>query len=297
MSKANPPHTGKPAYTVVGRAEDGELLVKPTPLKEDQLMSYANNYAQWTLHLMNLNDTAKEGDMDRMLLACKMNIPFFYSHSNLSKYFIENLDMLVKILFSESPLMQLRLLEGSFVNPTGGPGNNIEIDLAMEHSVRNRKDAIRNLGANKTEIAIQRVSMAADTVARVSEQIFGKATVTPKSDRHAKKVSKTDHQKVSERLRMVRPFSFRSGRSFTRHHSVPHSPFGHINKAKMIEDMDRNIKRSYLAQMLGPRRPQQRPRPRPRPRQQPGPQAGQALLPRPDLRPMPGQMLRLRVVP
>ncbi|XP_071110673.1 uncharacterized protein [Haliotis cracherodii] len=83
------------------------------------------------------------------------NIPFFYAHSKLSKYFVENIDILLKTQYLLSPQMQLRLLEGSYVNPHGNEGNNVETDLVMEHSVRNKKDLICQLGANKTEKAIQ----------------------------------------------------------------------------------------------------------------------------------------------
>jgi hypothetical protein len=66
--------------------------------------------------------------------------------------------------------MQLRLLEGSF-NMKGGPGNNVETDLVMEHSIRNKKDFIRSLKSNKTKKANQRVTRAADTVSSSEKNV------------------------------------------------------------------------------------------------------------------------------
>ena len=36
---------------------------RPQPTQDD-LMNYSMNVCHWGLHLMNLNDTAKEGDVD-----------------------------------------------------------------------------------------------------------------------------------------------------------------------------------------------------------------------------------------
>ena len=53
----------------------------------------------------------------------------------------------------------------------GGAAGNIESDLVQENSVRNQKDLIRALGANKSEKAIQRSCRAADTVSDIFEKI------------------------------------------------------------------------------------------------------------------------------
>lgn len=42
------------------------------------------------------------------------------------------------------------MLEGSYVNIKGGKGNNVESDLAQEHSVSNQKALIKSLVANKS---------------------------------------------------------------------------------------------------------------------------------------------------
>ena len=82
----------------------------------------------------------------------KSNImPFFFGHSHLSKYFVECIDTILKATATTSEQTRLHLLEASFTNVRGGTGKNVETDLVMEHSVRNKKKLVRNLGANKTE--------------------------------------------------------------------------------------------------------------------------------------------------
>ena len=83
-------------------------------------------------------------------LACKLNIPFFFAHSKLSKSLIENIDYLLKTTVIELPQIQQRLLDGSLINMDGKLGRSVETDLLLEHSVRNKKDLIRRLGAIKS---------------------------------------------------------------------------------------------------------------------------------------------------
>jgi hypothetical protein len=54
-----------------------------------------------------------------------------------------------------------RVIHGQFVNHKGGAGNNYANDLKMEHIVRNNKDILKGLCANKTLKAVQRSSSAA----------------------------------------------------------------------------------------------------------------------------------------
>ena len=56
---------------------------------------------------MSLNDTAKEGDTGRLLVNSKYNIPFFYAHSALSKYAIENVDFVIKSQYLLSTILVL----------------------------------------------------------------------------------------------------------------------------------------------------------------------------------------------
>ena len=116
------------------------------------------------------------------------------------------------------------LKENLFTNPKGGQGNSVESDLVMEHSVRNRKDIIRSLGANKTEGAIVRATLAADTVATITRNFDSTIGITVKSGRHTKFVSDADRDWVKQVLRRLRPFKFNAGKKYQqmpRLHSSP----------------------------------------------------------------------------
>jgi hypothetical protein len=164
-------------------------------------------------------------------------------------YFIESVDFTIKTQFINSAQMQLRLQEACFLNRKGGKGKCVETDLAMEHSVRNAKDLIKGLGSNKTEKAIIRASLAADTVTAVTryyEQVLG---VQKATDAHTKRISEKDLGTISKKLRKLRPFRFTDGRCYAGMAHVAYTPFTRINREELKQALRRNINRSCLGKV------------------------------------------------
>ena len=254
--QTQPQPTEQEQFIVIGETAKGvKVLMKVQPSKSeakpskkeentDSLFNYSSNLCHWALHLMQLDDTAKEGDTDRVILNCKYNLGFFFSHSKLSKYFIENIDYILKTQFILSPRMRLRVLDTTFVNVKGGVGNNVEADLVQEHSVRNRKDLIRNLGANKTAQAILRVTNAADAVATICHQVDNTLNLRTTGARHTKRTSLEDCTKIKRVLRVQRPFQKdQAGRQCNGFNTIGESPFDKIDKEQMRTFLKRNILR------------------------------------------------------
>jgi hypothetical protein len=103
--------------------------VLPGPLPSDEVYNYFMNLCHWGVHLMQMNDTAKEGDLNRLIVNIKYCMPFFFSHGRLSKYFVECPDYLMKVCQTLSPKQRLRTLEGSFINTFGGKDNKVHYHL------------------------------------------------------------------------------------------------------------------------------------------------------------------------
>lgn len=156
-----------------------QIELVPTNKQSDELYNYSVQLCQWYLHLNELHDTAKEGDLNRTILNCQYSLPFFFSHSKLSKYLVENIDYVLKCKYLLSPLQRMRVLEGSYVNINGGQGQNVESDLTQEHSVCNQKMLIKSLGANKSENAIKRVTGAAETISNICEKFDKSLNIKP----------------------------------------------------------------------------------------------------------------------
>ena len=116
------------------------------------------------------------------------------------------------------------------MNPKGGIGNNIETDLCMEHSVRNRKDLIKALGSNKSEATIQRVNLAADTVSHLVSSLRTDLGIS--EHRNRKTVLPEHHAQVMGVLRQLQPFKTQVNRSFGSK-SVCRSPFTRHNSEEL----------------------------------------------------------------
>lgn len=194
---------------------DQTLMLVPQLVerKDDRLYNYCMQLCHWYMHIAEMNDTAKEGDLNRAVLNSQYCLPFFYSHSALSKYLVENIDYILKSEVLSSPLQRIRILEGSFTNCHGGIGKNVESDLVQEHSVCNQKKLIKSLGANKSEQAISRVTKSADAIHQICSNFDASIELQPKSGRHSKPFSEVDETRLHKILRKLRPFHYTSGRT------------------------------------------------------------------------------------
>lgn len=221
------------------------------PSTKDALYNYCCNLCQWTLQLLSMNDTAKEGDLDRLVFNSKTILPFFFSHSARSKYFVENVDFLLKTQHLLSPMQSLRVRKCSYVNTHQGAGKNKELDLAMENSVCNRKNLIRNLGANKTEAAILRATGSADALANVMNNIASDLHIPPTSDQHTKASTQADIDRVFRLLREIRPFTVIPGRTCHGFDNILPSPHLKVDKAAMKFDIQRTYQRLSMGHLEG----------------------------------------------
>ena len=255
-SKAPPPkeavifqeNTSKmvPLHFVLPSGQRATLsAVVKSELPVDEFYNYCVNVCHWGLHVMQLNDTAKEGDLARSVINLKHCIPFFFSHSRLSKYFVECIDFLIKVCHTLSPKQRVRTLEGSFVNAFGGKGCNVEADLRQEHSVRSSKDLIKNLGANKTETAITRVTSAADSVAALVEYIDYTMGKPMPFSHHKKSTPAAEAAKASEILRELEPFKFTPTRECGGFSKMSHNPFDKIDRTDMKYMISQTINRLF----------------------------------------------------
>jgi hypothetical protein len=137
----------------------------------------------------------------------------------------------------------MRVLEGSYVNISGGQGQNVESDLTQEHSVCNQKMLIKSLGANKSKQAIGRVTGAADTIAQICAKFDESVQIKPKSGHHSKPLNESDQQLVSKTLRKLRPFRITPGRKCQGFHNIDRVPVTFENLPRMHDRLNQIISR------------------------------------------------------
>ena len=216
----------------------------------DAVYNYCTNMCHWYLQVLEMDDTAKAGDITRVVPNCMNAIPLFFSHSRLSKYFVENIDYILKCEFLLSPLQRLRVLEGSFVNLRGGANNNMEADLMQENSVRVVKNLIKQLGANKTTSAIDRTSAAAETIKAVTDGLDCFISSRKTSSKHKVSSSFNDEQLLAKSVRKLRPFRVKAGRKCEGFKDIPASPFSGIDLQDFRHRVDQVARRLTYDQAI-----------------------------------------------
>ena len=139
--------------------------------------------------------------------------------------------MLVQYHFTLSQRQSFQLIWSRFVNVHGIPGKNIPADLFMEHLNRLCKTAVENLGANKTEKAIQRVGKVIGVLEKVITNYDNLYHVTGSSGGHKRQSYEKDVRivldEISERSRV---FSIQPGRNHSCFKAVTVNIIGSINQ-------------------------------------------------------------------
>ncbi|XP_048244381.1 uncharacterized protein LOC124126857 isoform X2 [Haliotis rufescens] len=221
-------------YLIFHVNADGTVVEEKSQFEPDEVYSYCQQLSHWALHLMELDDTAKEGDSDRLIHNAKMNIPFFFAHSSQSKYFVENIDFLIKVCYLLSPMMKELVLDTAFINTKGGISNCVEADLVQEHSVKNQKALIKQLGANKTKNAMITATGAASAIFKVCDNLRISLGVKRQSTRHSKRICISQIGSIQKSLNELRPFHHCAGRKCHGFKGIVSSPFRKFTKSSLF---------------------------------------------------------------
>ena len=167
---------------------------------KDDVTNYANEVISLGLFYSKYKDAVREGDGQRIKVCWKYLLPIFKA-SDRRNYSGEVLRMLYSYYYTLSPRQAQQLLYSRFVNVHGVRGRNIAADLHMEHLNRTCKDAIRGLGANKTEKSIVRIGKAIGPLMSVTSNydhsVLGKES---KSSKHKVPSSEKDRRLIMNEL-------------------------------------------------------------------------------------------------
>ena len=200
-------HCANICYETVSYAR--ELLTYEQP---DLVKEYSLCLLRYFFILMDIKDAVREGDGDRLATLHKRLLVHFKSEPGYNAYAIEMLTSIVQneVFLSEAEAHQCKWV--STANWKGGVGNNLEMDLLQENINRDLKKAIKGMGANKTNKAIERLSKAAGGVREIIGNFDNQAGIKAKPSSHSHTSSNNDEQQVIEDIANLRPFSSVQGR-------------------------------------------------------------------------------------
>ena len=191
---------------------------------------------------LELSDAIREGDGERLLRCWRYLLPICKS-AERRNYAVEVLNMLCQYEFELSPQKAQELIWSRFISTHASPGHNIPEDLHQEHLNRVIKDAIRGLGANKTEVAIVRAGKALGTLEPVLRQFDAENKVKKPSGAHKPPSAEKDGQQIIEQLLKTDIFSEKLLPNPRYHTSFPKpKDFLHSLDKKFMEWMIKHLK-------------------------------------------------------
>ena len=214
---------------LLGKFLDIFLIQKNPEPNEDYVKNYGLCAIFLSILLLQMKDTAKEGDGGRNLINQKMLLTVFKSLGSYSKYAIEMFLSIAQIECMLTPRLAEEFKWGFFVNWRGGIGKNMEDDLAQEISNKLGKNIVQRMGANKTVSSISKVCKAANGIKELVENFDITTGIHKASVHHGKRDSLKDEKEMIEDILKMKPFQHTPGRLHHSFHDIKRSPLRYLN--------------------------------------------------------------------
>ena len=211
---------------------------------DDFVKNYAICFIYLTLVVLQLKDTAAEGDGDRNLINQKLLLAIFKSLGQYSKYTIEMFNSVAQMEVMLTKKQAEEFKWGFFTNWNGGKGMNIEDDLVQEICNRLSKEIVQRMGANKTIHSISKACKAVGGIKSIVEQFNISSGIHKVSTKHAVRSSYDDELNMIHEIMKLNPFEHIQGRKHKSFPNIKRSPILHLNSVdfhKWIENHRRKL--------------------------------------------------------
>lgn len=227
---------------VFGQFIDTFLLQKNanTDDEEDYITNYGLCFIFLTILILQMKDTAAEGDGERNLVNQKLLMSVFKSMGAYSKYAVEMFVSIAQIECLLTPRLSEEFKWGFFVNWRGGAGHNIEDDAAQEISNSCSKAVVQRMGPNKTIQSISKVCKATSGIKEIKEQFDFCAGIHQSSVRHTTRDSLKDEKEMITDLLQLDPFTKVPGRSHGSFPEIKRCPLSYLNIVEYHQWLDKH---------------------------------------------------------
>ena len=197
--------------------------------EEDNVKNYGLSFIYLTVMLLQLEDTAREGDGERNLMNQKLLIPLFKSLGSYSKYAIEMFIAVSQVEITATKRMSEELKWGYFTSWRGGVAKNIEEDMAQEIYNRITKEIVKRMGANKSMSSISNISRAVGGIKTIKDSFDESIELPPDSSKHHTADSKNDELGMIQDLMGLKPFEHQNGRAHDSFQNIKRHPLLNLN--------------------------------------------------------------------
>lgn len=167
---------------------------------DDHIFNYSCSLMKMALLERNFQDAVHYMDGQRLLRVWKFKMLHF-KEAGRTKYALEALLFQADQLALLSPWDAYRQLWNRSFNLRGGAGNNIPLDMMVEHNNNFIKEMIRNQGANLTFQSAQQISRASMGLDAVISNLDNVLSIKAESGRHADVDKRKDVLLIAQEVR------------------------------------------------------------------------------------------------
>lgn len=182
----------------------------------DDMLNYQYSLLEYGLLYKNFCDAISEGDGARLVRCWKYFLLVLKQDKEHSrKYALEGFNLLCQIYALLSPRDAHRLIWNRSVKAKFGSGNNIPLDLALEHYNRVLKEVIKKMGPNATnEKAVNRFCKAIPINKQIMDNFDNECQVLKRSGQHVVANASCDFNKVVDELIRSEAFTKKPERKY-----------------------------------------------------------------------------------
>ncbi|KAJ7380627.1 hypothetical protein OS493_006962 [Desmophyllum pertusum] len=244
--------------SVLDKCIEEFLITPPTnddeessPDSEDFVRNYSLCLLKYYFLIFDFKDAVKEGNGERIATLHKHLLSHFKALPGFNNYAIEMLISVVQnnVFLSEAEAHQC--IWASTVNWKGGAGKNIEIDLLQENRDKSIKKAIKSMGPNKTDNAIDKSSRASGGEDKIGENFDVQIHRATQTSSHSHRSTDADESIVMENLRVVKPFAIVPNRMHDSFPDILPDPLVSLDQTELDKWLARHKRNLLLDAPLG----------------------------------------------
>ena len=231
----NPPPSVPDTNTPSSSSPQSVTMIK-TATKQDDVYNYNCGLLADGLFFMNFLDATAEGDGARMMRQYKYLLLYCRADGTHStKYALECLYQ----SFLTNALLTPRDSEcftwNRTVNTNGGVGNNIAMDLEVEHSNNFDKQGIRNVGPNVTENAVARICNSEGGCRTITDKVDKSIQRSAGSNVHTHRSTARDLDELVKKAVDTNIFKRHDNRPYTHFINFERDPFKDVDMSAMFQ--------------------------------------------------------------
>ena len=192
-------HGLKAEYNIVENAKPSGDQINGNEHERDDMYNYQCNLLDQGLFYLNFIDAVAEGDGNKIIRCWKFLMLHFYAEKKY-KYAIEAQYLLLQQYSLLSLRQAYRQRWNRSTNNKGGAGNNVPLDLDLEHDNNYLKESLKKLGPNLTQSSVSRCAKNLKFARNKVEYLSKECAVMKRSGKHFTKSTKHDMAKIVHHL-------------------------------------------------------------------------------------------------